>query len=79
MRQVGSWLSRAATTDRAAASGIYLACYFLGGLIGSAVLGQIFDRLGWGACVMGIGTALALAVLMAARLRAPVMDMAPVG
>ena len=73
------FVSRAATTDRAAASGIYLACYFLGGLIGSAVLGQIFDRLGWGACVMGIGTALALAVLMAARLRAPVMDMAPVG
>ena len=67
------FVSRAATADRAAASGIYLACYFLGGLIGSAVLGQIFDRLGWGACVMGIGTALALAVLMAARLRAPVM------
>ena len=73
------FVSRAATTDRAAASGIYLACYFLGGLIGSAVLGQIFDRLGWGACVASIGIALALAALMAARLRAPVADMAPVG
>ena len=73
------FVSRAATADRAAASGIYLACYFLGGLIGSAVLGQIFDRLGWGACVAGIGTALALAALMAARLRAPVTDMARTG
>ena len=72
-------VSRAAMADRAAASGIYLACYFLGGLIGSAVLGQIFDRLGWGACVASIGIALALAALMAARLRAPVADMAPVG
>src|SRR5215470_2246559 len=39
------FVSRAATADRGAASGIYLASYFAGGLIGSAVLGQAFDRL----------------------------------
>ena len=44
--------------DRRLASGLYLASYFLGGLVGSAVLGQIFDRLGWPACVAGIGLAL---------------------
>jgi predicted MFS family arabinose efflux permease len=58
-----------ATTDRASASGIYLACYFLGGLVGSAVLGQVFDRLGWGACVAGVSVALAVASLLAIRLK----------
>ena len=46
--------SRAATDDRGSASGIYLACYFFGGLVGTAVLGQFFDRFGWPACVGGI-------------------------
>lgn len=62
------FVSRAATTDRGAASGLYLASYFLGGLAGSAILGQVFDRLGWTACVIGIGAALALGALLATRL-----------
>ena len=66
------FVGRAATTDRGSASGIYLACYFLGGLVGTAVLGQLFDRLGWAACVAGIGVALALAAWLAARLKLPV-------
>jgi MFS transporter, YNFM family, putative membrane transport protein len=65
------FVSRAATGDRAAASGIYLACYFVGGLVGSAVLGQIFDRLGWTACVAGLGLALAIAAGLAALLKKP--------
>ena len=52
------FVGRAAASDRGSASGLYLASYFLGGLAGSAVLGQMFDRLGWTACVIGIGTAL---------------------
>jgi YNFM family putative membrane transporter len=43
---------------------MYLACYFSGGLFGTAVLGQMFDRLGWGACVAGVGTALLAAALL---------------
>lgn len=62
------FVSRAATTDRGSASGIYLASYFLGGLVGSAVLGQIFDHLGWMACVIGIGVALAVGAILATRL-----------
>jgi MFS transporter, YNFM family, putative membrane transport protein len=65
------FVGRAATTDRASASGIYLASYFLGGLTGAAVLGQLYDRYGWAACVAGIGAALALAALLATRLRTP--------
>jgi MFS transporter, YNFM family, putative membrane transport protein len=63
------FVSRIATGDRGSASGIYLACYFLGGLVGSAVLGQVFDRLGWAACVGGLGISLALAGLLAFRLK----------
>jgi predicted MFS family arabinose efflux permease len=62
------FVGRAATSDRGAASGLYLASYFLGGLAGSAVLGQVFDRMGWTACVIGIGLALLMGALLATRL-----------
>jgi len=62
------FVGRAATSNRGAASGLYLASYFFGGLIGSATLGQLFDRLGWAACVAGIGAALAAAAMLARRL-----------
>jgi YNFM family putative membrane transporter len=63
------FVGRAATTDRGAASGLYLASYFLGGLAGSAVLGQVFDRLGWTACVIGIGASLVLGAVLTFQLR----------
>lgn len=62
------FVGRATTSDRGAANGIYLACYFCGGLAGTAVLGWIFDRFGWAACVSGIGMALAAAALLTSRL-----------
>jgi predicted MFS family arabinose efflux permease len=68
---VTGFVNRSATADRGSASGIYLACYFLGGIVGTAVLGQIFDRLGWAACVAGIGMALTAAALLAARIEEP--------
>ena len=57
--------------ERGAASGLYLACYFFGGLVGSAVLGPIFDMFGWEACVAGIGVALLVAALLAIFLKTP--------
>ncbi len=62
------FVSRAAS-DRAAASGVYLAAYFTGGLTGTAILGAVFDRFGWGACIVGVALALALATLLGTRLR----------
>jgi YNFM family putative membrane transporter len=62
------FVGRAATGDRGSAGGLYLAGYFLGGLVGSAVLGPVFDRFGWAACVLGIGLALLAAALLAFRL-----------
>jgi predicted MFS family arabinose efflux permease len=64
-----SFVSRAATVDRGSATGIYLACYFLGGISGSVILGQLFDRLGWAACVAGIAASLALAALLAMQMK----------
>jgi YNFM family putative membrane transporter len=61
----------AASDNRGVASGTYLACYFLGGLVGSAVLGQFFDRFGWTACVAGIGASLAIAALLTTQLKLP--------
>jgi YNFM family putative membrane transporter len=65
------FVGRAAITDRGAASGLYLASYFVGGLIGSAVLGVVFDMFGWTACVIGIGLSLVVAAMLATSLKAP--------
>jgi predicted MFS family arabinose efflux permease len=62
------YVGRNASQKKGAASGLYLACYFLGGLFGSALLGQLFDRFRWTACVTGIGTALLAIGLLASRL-----------
>jgi predicted MFS family arabinose efflux permease len=63
------FVGQAASDNRGIASGTYLACYFLGGLAGSAALGQLFDQFGWTACVAGVGAALAMAALLTARLK----------
>ncbi|KRR22957.1 MFS transporter [Bradyrhizobium lablabi] len=62
------FVGQAANDSRGIASGTYLACYFLGGLVGSAALGQLFDRFGWTACVAGVGASLAIAALLTVRL-----------
>lgn len=64
------YVSRVAD-DRAAASGAYLASYFTGGLVGTAVIGQVFDGLGWPAAVGVIAAALAVAALLGRHLIVP--------
>ena len=63
-----AFVGRAATADRAAASGLYLASYYLGGLVGSLVLGQVFAGLGWTATLLGVALAIALSCLLATRM-----------
>jgi predicted MFS family arabinose efflux permease len=65
------FVGRAAASDRAAASGLYLAAYYLGGLAGAALLGQLYDRFGWITTVGVIGMALTLGLLLSARLMEP--------
>jgi len=62
------YVGRTARSDRAAASGLYLSFYYGGGLAGAAVIGQLFDRLGWNSAVAGIFAALALAAWLGLRL-----------
>jgi MFS transporter, YNFM family, putative membrane transport protein len=62
-------VGRVVTQDRTAASGMYLAAYFTGGLLGSVVLGQAYQQFGWAGCVAGIGLALGGAVGLGLRLR----------
>jgi MFS transporter, YNFM family, putative membrane transport protein len=65
------FVGRAATFDRGSASGLYLASYFLGGLAGSAILGQAYMGFGWPGCVAGIGIALLAGGLLTFHLRLP--------
>jgi predicted MFS family arabinose efflux permease len=64
------FLGKATSHGRGAASGMYLASYFFGGLVGTAALGQLFDSFGWPACVAGVGASLAVAALLTHRLKA---------
>ncbi len=63
------FVGRAAKTDRAAASGIYLASYYLGGLAGAAIVGQVYDRFGWPPATGVVGGSLIAAAGLAATLR----------
>jgi YNFM family putative membrane transporter len=63
------FVSRAAKDNKPAASGIYLASYFFGGLVGSAVLGMLYQEFGWTACVVGVAAALSAAACLTIRLR----------
>ncbi|MCA1424935.1 MULTISPECIES: MFS transporter [unclassified Bradyrhizobium] len=63
------FVGQAAADNRGIASGIYLTCYFCGGLVGTAVLGRLFDAFGWQACVFGVGAALAAAALLTFTLK----------
>lgn len=63
------FVGRAAKTDRAAASGIYLASYYVGGLAGAWAVGQAYDRAGWPVAVGLVGISLVGAAALAATLR----------
>jgi MFS transporter, YNFM family, putative membrane transport protein len=59
-------VSRTAGAARSAASGLYLAAYFAGGLAGAAVIGMVFERAGWTACLWIVAAALAGCALLGA-------------
>ena len=65
------YVSRAATRDQAQANGLYLSSYYLGGLAGAVVLGQVNMALGWQGTAAVIGLAMVAAMLIAARLKVP--------
>jgi predicted MFS family arabinose efflux permease len=58
----------AAESERGAASGIYLASYFAGGLAGSILLGLVYERFGWPWTLLVMALATLLAILIALRI-----------
>ncbi|MBB2842044.1 UNVERIFIED_ORG: putative MFS family arabinose efflux permease [Rhizobium etli] len=66
-----SIIGRRAMSDKAGASGIYLASYYTGGMIGSLALGNVYDHLGWNACVLVLIAALGTAIFLGGSLSAP--------
>ena len=49
------FVGQAATADRGSASGIYLACYFLGGMVGTLVLGHALTNMDGGLASLELG------------------------
>ncbi|MEP5761225.1 MAG: MFS transporter [Litoreibacter sp.] len=66
--QIGSF----ATADRATASGLYLTSYYLGGLIGAAMIGRIFTTGGWNSAVYVLLAITAVSVVVARPLGRPI-------
>ena len=65
------FVSRAAMGDRAAASGLYLASYFSGGLVGAIVLGQVYTLQGWFAMLACVALVLIFAAFLARSFELP--------
>ncbi|MBL8548343.1 MAG: MFS transporter [Hyphomonadaceae bacterium] len=57
------FVSGRAKEDRAAAGGLYLASYYLGGLVGGFSLGIVYMQAGWTGVVVTVGAALLIAAL----------------
>lgn len=64
-------IGRIAMADHAAASGLYLASYYCGGLAGGIVVGVVFDHVGWTAAVLLVALAIGAAMALAARSAEP--------
>ena len=67
-----SYVGSAAREDRAAAVGLYVTFYYLGGSAGAAVLGRFWSGGGWPACVALIVTVQLLTILLAVIFWRPV-------
>ncbi len=65
------FVSRAAMGDRAAASGLYLASYFSGGLVGAVILGQVYTQYGWNALLLSVALVLGCAAVLARNFDLP--------
>ncbi|MEO0670238.1 MAG: MFS transporter [Pseudomonadota bacterium] len=62
------YVGRTATHDHAAANGLYLASYYLGGIAGAFVIGQVFAMAGWSVAVLALAALTALAWVLSLRM-----------
>ncbi len=66
---VAGFVGRAATRAHAAANGLYLSSYYLGGLIGAYALGLFYQASGWSGVAIAAMAVSALGMLLAGGLR----------
>ncbi|MEM9223242.1 MAG: MFS transporter [Pseudomonadota bacterium] len=66
------YVGRTARRDHAAANGLYLTSYYVGGLAGALVLGQTYDAAGWSWTVAALLIALIFAALLATAMTEPI-------
>ncbi|MEM6487003.1 MAG: MFS transporter [Pseudomonadota bacterium] len=71
------FVGRTATGDRAAANGLYLTSYYIGGLVGALALGRAWAAGGWPLVAAIVAAALALTLLLAGALRNPGPEVLP--
>lgn len=71
------FVGRTAEGDRAAANGLYLTSYYLGGLIGALVLGRAYEAGAWPLVVGIVALALGATLLLASALRNPGPEVLP--
>ena len=64
-------VGRAVTQDHAVANGLYLAFYYIGGITGAFVMGQVFGAAGWTVTMAVLAALTALAALLGLRLPGP--------
>jgi len=62
------FVGRSARRDHAAANGLYLTSYYLGGLVGAFALGQLYDWGGWIAVAAIVALVLGIASVLARAL-----------
>ncbi|MEM9442653.1 MAG: MFS transporter [Pseudomonadota bacterium] len=63
-----AYVGQTAAHDHAAASGLYLTSYYVGGLFGALFLGQIFVTVGWPATVACLAVSLLVAIWLGRNL-----------
>ncbi|MFK7945284.1 MAG: hypothetical protein AB8B85_20545, partial [Paracoccaceae bacterium] len=71
------FVGRTATMNRAAASGLYLTSYYLGGLAGAFVLGQVNAVGGWQMVAAAVGVAVLATIPLARALANPGPEVLP--
>ena len=71
------FVGRTATRDRAAANGLYLTSYYVGGLAGAVILGQLNSLGGWTMVNFAVIVVVVLIFLMAGALTKPGPEVLP--
>ena len=63
------FVGRTATHDHAAANGLYLASYYIGGISGAFVIGRVFEAMGWGVAIAVLLGLTTVAAALSFRMR----------